>query len=97
MSETSTPKTFHTQGEWVQNGENGIHTKQGHCIALTYGENGLNKKANAQRIVKAVNMHDELVKTLEQLESIYSNKKEVKGLSAFEVGILVTIQGVVRK
>ena len=42
-----------TKGEWVQNGENGIHTWQGRCIALTYNENC---RANALLISKAPEM-----------------------------------------
>lgn len=57
----------HAKGEWIQNGENGIHTKEGHCIALTYGENGLDRKSNAQRIVKCVNGWDGLIATIKDM------------------------------
>lgn len=63
-----------TNGELFQNGANGIHTKQGHCVALTYGENGLDRKANAKRIVKRWNMHDELTKALLDIKILYGDK-----------------------
>lgn len=52
---------LHTDLEWEQNGMNGIHTKQGQCIATTFGEN---RKENALFICKAVNSHHKLVETL---------------------------------
>jgi hypothetical protein len=51
-----------TKGKWVQNGENGVHTWEGRCIALTYNEKC---KANALLISKAPEM-------LEMLERIAS-------------------------
>lgn len=57
-----------TKGEWVQNGNNGIHTKQGNCIAITDGDN---HKANAAFIVKAVNNHEKLVEALEGILKEY--------------------------
>ena len=53
--------TKHTPLNWVQNGNNGIHTEQGNCIATTDGEN---RKANAELIVKAVNSHGRLIEAL---------------------------------
>lgn len=54
-----------TKGKWIQNGNNGIHTVEGRCIALTYMEDS--KKQDAQFICKAVNAHDELVEALKDL------------------------------
>ena len=54
-------QTKHTPLQWEQNGNNGIHTPKGNCIALTGGDN---QKANAEMIVKAVNNHDKLVDML---------------------------------
>jgi len=45
--------TKFTQKKWVQNGVNGLHTVNGSCIALTYGENA---KYNAVLISKAPEM-----------------------------------------
>lgn len=42
-----------TKGEVEQNGNNGIHLKNGSCVALTH--NGENKKADAELIADAFN------------------------------------------
>ena len=55
-----------TKGPWVQNGNNGIHTKEGLCIAIT---NGQNKKANAKLISKA----PEMLEMLERLKLMCDN------------------------
>jgi hypothetical protein len=50
-------ETKHTKGEWFQNGNNGIHTKEGNCIALTYGEN---RKENAKLIAASPDLLEAL-------------------------------------
>lgn len=54
-------ETKHTPLEWEQNGMNGIHTREGQCIATTFGEN---RKENALFICKAVNSHYKLMEML---------------------------------
>lgn len=70
--ETTTAKPKHTQGKWdfskVINGEVYIVNDKNQTIAKTLSAKGETTEdqalANAQRMVKAVNMHDELIKTL---------------------------------
>lgn len=66
-------KLQHTQGEWrkdIQNGDGIVKIlspyeegKESQLIAVLPFETA-NQKANAQRIVKAVNMHDDMVEVL---------------------------------
>jgi hypothetical protein len=39
-----------TEGPWVQNGINGVHTPVGSCVALSYRHDDTERKANAQFI-----------------------------------------------
>lgn len=61
----------HTQGEWKisstgfsKDEKRYITNHENDIVAHAYGDNIEESEANAERIVKAVNMHDELVKEL---------------------------------
>jgi len=70
---------LHTDVEWEQNGMNGIHTKQGQCIATTFGEN---RKENALFICKAVNNHHKIVEILEDIiEKQFNSKYSLSNLN----------------
>lgn len=42
-----------TEGPWVQNGRNGIHTPIGSCVALTHRHDDDERKADAEFIAAA--------------------------------------------
>lgn len=70
--EFMTKQPAHTKGEWkISFGENRVRDKDGKLIAICKrdGREKISDEdiANAQRIVKAVNMHDELVESLKDL------------------------------
>lgn len=66
--------SLHTKGEWVLDNSDGMPqvwncevsevSVPGQWIAYVRGDNDDTRKANAARIVKCVNAHDELVKAL---------------------------------
>lgn len=68
----------HTQGEWITERQAGgkqiIYAKTedggGYIAAVDNAEESKNS-ANAQRIVKAVNMHDELVETIKESDELF--------------------------
>ena len=70
------PKTERTPEKWYEakmgNGHQGLIVDEatGETIAVTY------RKENAAFIVKACNLHDELVDTLHYLETILSEESE---------------------
>ena len=73
-------KTQHTQGEWsvsVQGDDVFIRPenimKRAICKIYPREDENETAEANAERIVKCVNMHDELVETLRKLEMGLNN------------------------
>jgi hypothetical protein len=84
MKNTANNKPQHTQGEWkilttsnkdlmiVPLKDNGQYD---HKIATIHEIRG-EQQANAKRIVKAVNLHDELVNALEDLLKLHATQIE---------------------
>lgn len=56
-----------TQGNWVQNGTNGVHTENGRCVAITHQTEGNSdlRKYDAQLIAAAPDLYRALLKTLD--------------------------------
>lgn len=81
-------KPQHTQGEWKLDGMC-IDAPDGSLIAEINSEDGQENQANGERIVKAVNMHDELILFIKNVVKTMQIKEDEKGLEGVDTVLLV--------
>lgn len=60
-----------TEGPWVQNGCNGIHTAIGSCVALTYRHDDGQRKADAEFIAHTRQDIPDLLAVIDKVRAIH--------------------------